>query len=114
MNKLINEKLEGIRAHVEGTMGEPAALGVVGASTDTSVAAMDEYFNSLVDALWNVGLEEDEVFDLMGDVAEDMEEAGLLPPMPGDKASDEEFAEWMALAKAAGFHDQVLAAAAAE
>lgn len=73
--------------------------------------ALNNYLDDIADALIDMGYDEDEAVDLVLDVADEMAEDGLMPPLPDEDAPLEDVALWLGTAATVGFGPEVMAAA---
>jgi hypothetical protein len=71
--------------------------------------ALDMYLDSIVERLvTSLGAEEDMAIEFIMLMADEMEEQGVMPPMPGTDSMDDETSLWMGAAKTSGFANKVL------
>ena len=116
---LINEAtvdlLERIQKRIDGRLDEMDAEGAGESEADneTDIAdAMDLYLNSLANTLLDqFDASEDEVGEFIVDMAMSMAEDGVMPPFPGEDATDDQMSLWLGAAKTVGFVHEVLKAA---
>lgn len=90
-------------------VNSPAA-GESGADNETDVdAALDLYLDSIVERLVEkLGASEEQAVEFIMLMADEMEEQGHMPPMPGEGTSDDDVSMWLGAAKTCGFTNQVL------
>ena len=86
------------------------AAGESGADNETDVdAALDLYLDSIVERLVEkLGASEEQAVEFIMLMADEMEEQGHMPPMPGEGTSDDDVSMWLGSAKTCGFTNQVL------
>jgi len=71
--------------------------------------AFDLYLDSILERLTtSLNADEDMAIEFIMLMADEMEEDGSMPPMPGEDASDNEVSMWMGAAKTSGFANKVL------
>lgn len=71
--------------------------------------AFDLYLDSILERLTtSLNADEDMAIEFIMLMADEMEEEGSMPPMPGEDASDNEVSMWMGAAKTSGFANKVL------
>lgn len=90
---------------------EPGELDAPNA--DPAVDRVDAYLATITDSLvdeYDVG--DEEAFDFVLSVADELAALGEMPEMPGDDAPGNEQAEWLGVATTMGFHRVVLDIAA--
>jgi hypothetical protein len=72
-------------------------------------AALDLYLDSIVERLVEkLGASEDQAVEFIMLMADELEEQGQMPPMPGEGSSDNDVSLWLGSAKTCGFTNQVL------
>lgn len=88
----------------EASAGESEADNV----TDVD-DAFDLYLDSLLERMLTaLNATEEQATEFIMLMADEMEEEGMMPPMPGIDASDDEVSMWMGAAKTCGFANKVL------
>jgi hypothetical protein len=87
-----------------------ASAGESGADNITDVdEAFDMYLDSILERMLTaLSASEEQAVEFIMLVADEMEEEGMMPPMPGSDASDDEVSVWMGSAKTCGFANKVL------
>lgn len=73
------------------------------------VAAFDDYIGQVIDNLMtNLGVSDEDAWEILLDFAEALAADDALPSFPGESDDGDDLTKWMAAAKSIGFNDLVL------